>query len=145
MKSYEELLDYAKDIKDNSFVLDCRDLGRIATYLKKEDLVQLGVKEESLDDFTTKEYTRDNILKDLESDLEFAFTKALDKRGISSAFMFEVIRMWNTILEEGLQDWSDENYKWYGLPLYKATALKYGFDNPIGEDTGEEDEYGDDY
>jgi hypothetical protein len=29
----------------------------------------------------------------------------------------------------------------YGLPLFKATALKYGFNNPIGDDLGSEDKY----
>ena len=29
----------------------------------------------------------------------------------------------------------------YGLPLFKATAEKYGFDNPIGDDTGRENYY----
>ena len=34
-----------------------------------------------------------------------------------------------------------DNYAMYGLPLFKATAVKYGWDNPIGDDTGEEDFY----
>ena len=29
----------------------------------------------------------------------------------------------------------------YGLPIFKATAVKYGFENPIGEDTGSEKKY----
>jgi hypothetical protein len=29
----------------------------------------------------------------------------------------------------------------YGLPIFKATAQKYGFNNPIGEDTGSEEKY----
>lgn len=29
----------------------------------------------------------------------------------------------------------------YGLPLFKATALLYGFDNPIGDDSGSEEYY----
>jgi len=34
-----------------------------------------------------------------------------------------------------------DSYAMYGLPLYKATALKYGFKNPIGDDDGDEEEY----
>lgn len=34
-----------------------------------------------------------------------------------------------------------DSYAMYGLPLFKATAVKYGFDNPIGDDTGAEDYY----
>jgi len=29
----------------------------------------------------------------------------------------------------------------YGLPLFKATAIKYGFPNPIGDDSGSERKY----
>ena len=48
---------------------------------------------------------------------------------------------WNKVLEEGLEDWDEDNYRYYGLPLFKATALKYGFDNPIGDDYGDECKY----
>jgi len=71
--------------------------------------------------------------------LKFAFEKALDQRGISASLMYDVISMWNWILEEGLENF--EEYPQYGLPLFKATALKYGFENPIGEDNGYEYKY----
>lgn len=32
-----------------------------------------------------------------------------------------------------------------GLPLFKATAVKYGWDNPIGEDSGRERKYDSQY
>ena len=40
----------------------------------------------------------------------------------------------------GVGIWHYE-YAMYGLPLFKATAVKYGWDNPIGEDTGTEEYY----
>jgi hypothetical protein len=40
-----------------------------------------------------------------------------------------------------LEDWPDRNYAQYGLPLFKATALKYDFENPIGDDLGNEPKY----
>jgi len=135
MKTYEYLLEYFK----NPECIDYRDANRLAMFITKEDLKKLGVKK--LKNHKPVPFTRENVLKQLEEDLGFAFEKALDKRGISSGLMFEVIRMWNNILEEGLENWPDEEYAMYGLPLYKATALKYGFDNPIGEDTGSEDYY----
>lgn len=33
----------------------------------------------------------------------------------------------------------------YGLPLFKATAEKYGWENPIGDDSGSEDYYNEEY
>ena len=53
--------------------------------------------------------------------------------------------MWNWILEEGFENYDEDNgYAQYGLPLFKATAVKYGFDNPIGEDSGRESKYASD-
>ncbi len=50
-----------------------------------------------------------------------------------------VVIMWNWILEEGLEDYKE--YAQYGLSLFKATAVKYGFNNPIGDDKGNESKY----
>lgn len=61
------------------------------------------------------------------------------QRGISSSLMADVVMMWNWILEDGLEDFDE--YPMYGLPIFKATAIKYGFENPIGDDTGSEDYY----
>lgn len=55
------------------------------------------------------------------------------------------VMMWNYILEEGLEDWDEDDYRFYGLPLFKATAVKYGWDNPIGEDSGRERKYDSQY
>ena len=45
--------------------------------------------------------------------------------------MFAVVLRWNRVLEEGLEDYPEDNYAMY-LPLFKATAEKYGWENPIG-------------
>lgn len=55
--------------------------------------------------------------------------------------MFYVVLRWNQVLEEGLEDYSEDNYPMYGLPLFKATAEKYGWENPIGDDNGDESHY----
>lgn len=48
-------------------------------------------------------------------------------------------------LIESLEDWDEDDYGFYGLPLFKATAVKYGWDNPIGEDSGRERKYDSQY
>lgn len=123
-----------------SETLDGRDLNRLAQFVPKERLSEIGLslKDENAE-WNHKELTRENVLEQLKSDVEFGFEKALDKRGISAGLMYEVVSMWNWILEEGLEDF--DNYAQYGLPLFKATAVKYGFDNPIGEDDGNEYKY----
>lgn len=55
--------------------------------------------------------------------------------------MFNAVLKWNKVLEEGLENYNSDNYARYGLPLFKATAIKYGWENPIGDDEGCEDCY----
>ena len=140
MKTLEYI---AENYKSNT--IDGRDFHRLVQFIPFDMLPKFGI--EPSDEWNDKEkwdaqvkpFTRENILKQLEEDVAFGFDKALNKRGISSGLMYEVVKMWNWILEEGLEDFDD--YPMYGLPLFKATAVKYGFDNPIGDDTGSEDEY----
>lgn len=124
-----------------SRTLDGRDLGRFCRFLTTEQVKEIGFTIRERVTHESIPFTRENILKQLEKDVEFGFEKALDHRGISAGLMFEVVMMWNWILEEGLEDFSEENYAMYGLPLFKATAVKYGFENPIGDDEGVEDKY----
>lgn len=142
MKTLEQII---KDYKDST--LDGRQSYRFAQFLTFDKLTKFGLEPE--DGVTEEEwnknvkpFTRENVLAQLGEDVAFGFEKALDKRGISSWMMFECVKFWNNILEEGLENWSDSNYAMYGLPLFKATAVKYGWDNPIGSDTGNENKYG---
>lgn len=138
MKTLEYILENYK-----SDTLDGRDLNRLARFIPEEKLSQFGL--ELMDEFKGKhkpiQFTKRNVLTQLKNDLDFAFTKALNNRGISASFMFNVIMMWNWVLEEGLENWDEDDYAQYGLPLFKATAIKYGFDNPIGNDRGDESHY----
>ncbi|PES56080.1 hypothetical protein [Bacillus thuringiensis] len=138
MKTIEEVIEMYE-----SKTLDGRDLSRLAVFVPEESLhlIGLSVKEEFKGSHKHMAFTRENVLKQLEGDVGFAFEKALNRRGISASLMFEVVRMWNWILEEGLENWNENEYAQYGLPLFKATAIKYGFDNPIGEDTGSESKF----
>lgn len=127
-----------------SQTLDGRDFRRLSQFLTANQLKDFGftlIESVSDDEWNKKviPFTRENILIQLEKDVEFGFEKALNKRGISAGFMFETVRMWNWILEEGLEDF--DSYTMYGLPLFKATALKYGWENPIGNDDGNENFY----
>lgn len=125
--------------KSNTF--DGRDLNRLMQFIPETELKDFGLelKEEYIGTHQHIEFTKENILIQLEKDVEFGFEKALNKRGLSAGLMSEVVQMWNWILEEGLEDFDE--YPMYGLPIFKATAIKYGFENPIGDDTGAEDSY----
>ena len=138
MKSLQQVKELYK-----SETIDGRDLNRLARFIPEEELKDFGLemKDEYVGTHKHIEFTKENILIQLEKDVDFGFEKALKRKGISAGLMFKVVRMWNWILEDGLEDWDEDNYAMYGLPLFKATALKYEFDNPIGEDSGSEDKY----
>lgn len=129
MKTLNEILD---NYKDYAVVLDDRFGSRLAKFLTEEQLEKIGFKYDGDEPYPEpKEWTRGNILEQLKSDVEFGFEKALDQRGISASLMFYVVLRWNQVLEEGLENYPEENYAMYGLPLFKATAEKYGWENPI--------------
>jgi len=124
-----------------SETIDSRDLDRLVQFVPEDRLKEIGMelKPEYVGKHKAIAWTKKNILKQLKDDVEFGFEKALNCRGISSSLMAEVVKMWNWVLEDGLEDFDD--YPMYGLPIFKATAIKYGFDNPIGDDDGSEDKY----
>lgn len=136
MKMLEDVI-----LSYKSNTLDGRDLHRLAAFIPENRLQEMGLelKPEFVGMHNPLEFTKENILKQLKRDVAFGFDKALGKRGISASLTYVVVQMWNWILEEGLEDFAD--YAQYGLPLFKATAELYGFENPIGNDTGKESQY----
>lgn len=141
MKSIEEILSY----ESQSF--DGRDLNRLADFMTVEQMQKFDLEVSNPDGWKTEELTRENVLKRLESDLAFAFEKALNKRGLSAGLMYGVVKMWMWVLDEhdDLVNWSDGNYAQYGLPYLKAVALRYGLPNEIGDDAGDEPQYSADW
>lgn len=128
--------------KYKSNTIDGRDFNRLSQFIPESELEDfcMKIKPEYVGTHKHIDFTRENVLIQLEKDVEFGFEKALGQRGIYAGMMAEVVMMWNWVLEEGLEDFDD--YPMYGLPIFKATAVKYGFDNPIGDDTGCESIYG---
>lgn len=124
-----------------SETIDGRDLSRLFQFIPESELKDFGLelKPNYVGKHQHIEFTKENVLIQLEKDVDFGFEKALNKKGISSSLMAEVVMMWNWILEDGLENFDE--YPMYGLPIFKATAIKYGFENPIGEDSGSEDCY----
>lgn len=124
MKKLKDLLNY--DFQ----CLDGRDRSRLAQFVKEKDFPKIGleIKPEFKGKHQPIPFTRENVLKQLKEDVEFGWEKACDERGISSSFMFECVKFWNWVLEEGLENWSDDDYAPYGKPLFEATAKKYGWD-----------------
>lgn len=79
------------------------------------------------------------IISQMRDDVAFGFVKALDQRGISAEFMYFVVKMWLWILDDPLEHM--DQYAQYGLPLFRAVAIKYDFPNAINGDSGTESKY----
>lgn len=139
MKTKEQILEAVKNGRESQ-TLDGRDYSRLSLYFGKEDLNTFGMTLKDPDKpWVQYELTEAAILEDLKTDLDFAFEKALDKRGLSAGMMYEVIKMWMWVLDDPLQ--YCEDYAQYGLPFLKKVALEYSLPNPIGEAVGDEFEY----
>jgi hypothetical protein len=145
MKSKQQVIDAFVNKEYESQCLDGRDTSRLLNFLSYDEAKQLigeeNIKEEYRGDKwgKPKPWTEKSLINQLKGDVEFGFEKALDNRGISASLMYEVVKMWLWILEDEL--YKMDEYPMYGLPLFKAVAVKYGFDNTIGDDNGSENKY----
>lgn len=144
MLSRDQVLKAAKAGR-KSKCLDGRDYSRLTAFFPPHDWKVFGFTViEGTDPKTIeppKEWTEAEIIKQLRDDVAFGFKKALGHRGISSSMMHDVVLMWLWVLEHPLQH--HEEYAMYGLPLFKKVALAFGFENPIGDDNGNEQKYDD--
>lgn len=123
--------------------IDGRNYGRLCAFFPMSDWPVFGmVLKEGATPQETKEFNRDTVIEQLKSDVAFGFEKALGQRGISASLMNDVVKMWMWVLEDDLQNFDD--YAQYGLPLLKAVAVKYGFENPIGDKRGDECDFASD-
>jgi len=140
MLTIEAIIAHVSEKGSNT--LDGRDMSRLSRFIPVSEWGKLGlVVKEGVDPATilTVPMTREILLAQLAQDLDFGFEKALNKRGLSAGMMYEVVKMWMWVLEDDLQH--SDLYAQYGLPFFKAVALKYGLENPIGEDEGTEFRY----
>lgn len=140
MLTKNQVMEFVKNGKESD-CMDNRDYYRLADFFEESEHSVFGVKlnEDCKSSFKPKDWNLDNIISDLKRDVDFGFEKALNKRGISASLMSDVVYMWLWILEDDLQNFDD--YPEYSLPLFKSVAVKYGFDNPIGDDYGNEFKY----
>ena len=138
MKTLQDILD---NYKKYEVALDDRFGVRLCKFLTNEQAKQIGFSFKEGYVNKPEPWTEENILKQVKYDVEFGFEKALNHRSISASLMYETVKSWCVILENGLDN---IDYPMYGLPLFKAVAVKYGFDNPIGDDSGSEDKYNED-
>ncbi len=84
-----------------------------------------------------KALTKENVVEELRYLVGHGFSHALAKNGMSSSIIYHSILMWQHVMEVR----SKAEYKYFGLPLLKEVAFRYGFEDPLGEDQGNEEKY----
>lgn len=143
MKTLEQTLEFHKGKRAASELIQAEDRfgRRFADFLTEKQMEEIGLfmKEEYKGKHKTIPFTRENILAQLKKDVEFGYEKCYNQRGISSGLMYEVVLEWCQVLEEGLENWIEGNYKPYGYPLFKAVDDKYGW-GLVGEPPSNEEE-----
>ena len=100
MISKQEVLENYKEYKT---FLDDRFGKRFASFCYADELEKIGFSLNCSDEEwnnDVKEYTRENIIKQLVEDAEFGYEKAMDERGISTSLMSAVCESWVKILED---------------------------------------------
>lgn len=132
IKRFNSVGDMDKDF------LDSRDARRLAMFMPAERLAEVDMKVADGETHTPLEWNAENVAKQLAEDVDFAFTKALNQRGISASLMSNVMEMWQRILAPELQL---PDYAQYGLPIIKTMAVHFELPNEIGDDVGNEDKY----
>lgn len=142
MKTKEDVLKAIKS-KEITSTLDGRDFYRLIDWFGPDylELFELRLADGATWDTPIKPWTEEAFKEQLRDDLAFAFEKALDQRGISAGLMRDVVKLWLWVLDVELDEADDGDYAQYGLPLLKATAVHFGFPNPIGDDRGDEHKY----
>lgn len=144
MLSQEQVLQEVKGGRKSEAWLDGRDYSRLSMFFPADQWEVFGFAlREGATAPEPYPWTEERVKAQLAKDLEFAFEKALNRRGISAGLMYNVVKMWLWVLEDELYKF--DIYAQYGLPLFKAVAVKYDFENPIGDDRGDEYYYSVDY
>jgi hypothetical protein len=135
MKTKKEILEAVKNEtldRDNCKFVDSRDYARLVHFFPVKDWEKFGLKlKEGAGEPKVEEYTIDNVMEYVKRDLDFAFEKAINHRGISSSLMFDVMKMWMWILEDELADTA--GYGNYGIFFYSKIAKKYDLPDRMDE------------
>lgn len=119
-------IDYVKEhfdeFEEDTF-FDRRFTKRFIEFLPLEEWEQYNFSYIGEGEYIQKEWTEENILKQLKEDVEFGYSKAEDERGISSELMAMVVNTWCKVLQNGLN--LDGNDGWYHMEQFTTVADHY--------------------
>lgn len=110
---------------EEDILFDRRFTKRFIEFLPLEEWEQYNFSYIGEGEYIQKEWTEENILKQLKEDVEFGYSKAEDERGISSELMAMVVNAWCKVLQNGLN--LDGNDGWYHMKQFTTVANHYGW------------------
>lgn len=124
MLSLEYVKEHISEIEFDDYIGDRRFTKRFVDFLPTSEWGKFGYGYKGEEEYIPKEWTEENIIAQLKADLDFAIEKATNHRGISSSLMYDVLKSWCIVLENGLEK---TEFGWYGDKLIKAIDEYYGF------------------
>ena len=122
MKTIEEILSNYEDYKTT---IEDRFGRRLCSFLTQEQAKSIGfaLSNENEEWGEIKDFTEDNVIEILKSDVKFGYEKATWERGISANLMYEVVKAWLKVLEDKREY---PEYYGYGKSFFKKVANNYG-------------------
>ena len=133
MKTQKEIVDKIKQIKNNdplgfktSFLLDYLDFDNARPWLRKAATKEAWGEAKLL--------SKQDILKEMEEYMSFAWDKANNFRGISASRSIDHYEVWMWLIgDEEVFD-ALPDYEYYGKPVLKAICDHYGWDSEKWDD-----------
>lgn len=136
MKSLDYVKEHIDEIEQDHF-FDHRFTKRLMDFLPVTEWEKFGFRYTGTEPYEPKDWTEENVIEQLKRDLSFAIDKSTNHRGISAGLMFDVLKAWCIVLDNGLEN---TNYGWYGDKLIKAVDKHYNF-RLVQKDTFDEEFY----
>ena len=124
MLSLEYVKEHISEIEFDDYIGERRFTKRFVDFLPTSEWGKFGYGYKGEEEYIPKEWTEENIIAQLKADLDFAIEKAINHRGISSSLMYDVLKSWCIVLENGLEK---TDYGLYGDKLIKAIDEYYDF------------------
>ncbi len=140
MKTLEYVKEHIDEIEQDGF-LESRFTKRFMDFIPVDEWEKFGFRFTGEVHPEVKEWTEENIISQLKEDVEFGIEKAINHRGISAELMYDVVKAWCIVLENGLEN---TEYGWYGHSMFEAVDKYYNF-GLVKEDTFDEGFFSESY
>ena len=123
MKTLQWVKEHIDEVEQDNF-FDHRFTKRFLDFLPVDEWSEYGFSYSGEGEPEVKEWTEENVLAQLKRDVEFAIDKSTNHRGISASLMYDVLKAWCIVMENGLENTS---YGYYGDKLIKKVDEYYNF------------------